>query len=53
MNRDLKQLIIGVLIIFILGMLFFMNQEKDNKALNPIAANHIIIKACFEILLIF
>ena len=39
MNRDLKQLIIGVLIIFILGMLFFMNQEKqgkDNKALNPI-----------------
>ena len=39
MNRDLKQLIIGVLIIFILGMLFFMNQEKegkDNKSLNPI-----------------
>ena len=24
-----------------------------NRALNPIAANHIIIKACFEILLIF
>ena len=36
MNRDLKQLIISVLIIFILGMLFFMNQEKNNKVLNPI-----------------
>ena len=33
MNSDLKQLIISVLIIFVLGMLFFMNQEKDNEVL--------------------
>ena len=36
MNRDLKQLTISVLIIFFLGILFFMKQEKDNKGLNPI-----------------